>query len=761
VAITSWKIGISSVVFLPILLVMSLTVTFIRFASVFGLLLSCSVAANTKRYLFLGHPREAPGEIELVQREVERIDYSAYDLLLLGGDYTFQSTSSRESMDYLDAIFNLSEPTTLAAIGNHEGPNLPFFTDVTMRPRFYSYESDGITFVVLNTTDTGRNILGEELEMLESVVETIEGSHLVLIHHHFVWLADYAPLAYLQGSPLIGTSSRNLSNLNFYDAVYPLLLDARSKGVEVLCLAGDRTGVKSAGFYIDHTTEDGIRYIGIGMQEGMLPSLRYTVVLEHDIDEEVLDLEFVPLSELPKIDDEPLVINEIYYDPHPDEGDHTFVELFNRGMESYSLSKAKFHSGLSFTFPEGTIVAPCGYVLIAADPSQYTELGVQVFEYDGDALLQDRVLSIRNEIGLEIDHVNYGSVVTTEEGFSLSLKDSASDNSLLFNWASSLHLGGTPGRANSLAPSESVPATSSNVRVTEIHYSPSSPTIEEIAAGGSSTDQFEYIELTNISPSEIVSLEGVQFVAGVTFTFDSGTKSSLRPGERLVIVSDPNAFQLRHPCAILNVAGSFAGTLSDEGERISLFDSDGLILQELVYDSSPPWPSAPGGGYSLVVSNETRDLNFSDPKHWQFSIVLNGTPGGDDTVPFLGEAMQDLDGDGYVALLEYAIGSSDHDRGSQHPLCTQFESLDIDGMTDRYLLLEFSRNLASTGIDVDIEFSSDLDDWYPADRELIYHSTSHDGAGTATQRYRSLSPFLGDSTPRLFYRLRVENGAAD
>jgi hypothetical protein len=497
------------------------------------------------------------------------------------------------------------------------------------------------------------------------------------------------------------------------------------------------------------------------MQERMLPSLRYTVVLEHDIDEEILDYEFVPLSELPKIDDEPLVINEIYYDPHPDEGNRTFIELFNRGTERYSLSKAKIHSGLSFTFPEGTVVEPCGYVLIAADPSQHAELGVQVFKYDEDVLLQDGILSIRNEIGLEVDHVDYSSVANTEEGFSLSLIDSDSDNSLLFNWASPLHLGGTPGRKNSLAPSESVPATSSNVRVTEIHYSPSSPTKEELAAGITSTDQFEYIELTNISPSETVSLEGVQFVAGVTFTFDSDTKSLLSPGGRLVIVSDTNAFQLRHPCAILNVAGTFTGSLSDEGEWISLFDSNGLILQELVYDSSPPWPFDPRGGHSLVASDEKRDLDFSDPEHWQFSIVPNGTPGDVDAVPFVSEATQDVDADGYGALLEYAMGSSGLDGSSQSLLGTQLESLDIDGATDSYLVLEFSKNLASTGIDIDIELSSNLDDWHPADGELIYHSTSHDGAGTATQRYRSLSPFLGVSTPRLFYRLRVENGAAE
>ncbi|MCH1504133.1 MAG: hypothetical protein L7V86_11160, partial [Verrucomicrobiales bacterium] len=91
----------------------------------------------------------------------------------------------------------------------------------------------------------------------------------------------------------------------------------------------------------------------------------------------------------------------------------------------------------------------------------------------------------------------------------------------------------------------------------------------------------------------------------------------------------------------------------------------------------------------------------------------------------------------------------------------QFEFLDINGMNDRYLLLEFSRNLASTGIDVDIELSGDLNDWHPAATELIYHSTSRDGVSAATERYRSLRPVRGFATKQLFFRLRVESGAAE
>ncbi len=43
------------------------------------------------------------------------------------------------------------------------------------------------------------------------------------------------------------------NGLNFFQDVYPLLLQAHTNGVEVLCLAGDRTGTETEEFFIDHT----------------------------------------------------------------------------------------------------------------------------------------------------------------------------------------------------------------------------------------------------------------------------------------------------------------------------------------------------------------------------------------------------------------------------------------------------------------------------------------------------------------------------
>jgi len=413
-------------------------------------------AAVPQQYLFIGHPRsDTPGEI--VQREVERIAYSAFDLLLLGGDYTLNGTGTRQTVSYLDAIFDFSSPATLAALGNHDTANKSYLTEVTGRPRSYAQVSNGITFVVLDTTDDSRNILGAELQMLAAAVAAMPAnSHLVIIHHHIIWLTDNAINCEHYGdNDFIAASSSTLSGLNFYSAVYPLLLQARAKGGEVICLAGDRTGSRTEEYYIDHTTVDGVRFIAAGLQDTLTPMLRTVVVLDHDMEAGTLTCHFKHLTDLPKIPDESLVISELHYNPSATQGDDTaFLELFNRGAEPFDLSGATFSSGVAFTFPAGTNIAPGEYILVAANPIHFDGLGVRVFDWQGTAVpTSGAPIWLRDSRRLEIDYVKYGQAAPwptspNNQGSSLMLIDPSTDNNLATHWATSDQLGGTPGRVN-------------------------------------------------------------------------------------------------------------------------------------------------------------------------------------------------------------------------------------------------------------------------------------------------------------------------
>jgi len=426
----------------------------------FFALLQPTLAEVNQRYLFIGHPREdLPGET--VQQDVERVDYSKYDLLLLGGDYTWRSTKNQETVDYIEEIFTLSSPNTLAALGNHDIHKKSLFIDKTGRGKsYYSHEKNDITFVVLDTTSNAHNLRGGQITILEDTIDNLStSSHLVLIHHHFIWLADYPPLAHHLGSGLIGSSSRNLTGLNFHSEIYPLLLQARSKGVEVICLAGDRTGNSTDEFFIDHTTADGVRFIGAGLSEELPSSLRTVVVLEHDTSARTLTPVFKHLSDLERIPDETLVINEIHYAPSASQGNAAaFIELTNHGPSHYDLSNATFTSGIDFSFPEQTTVAPGERLLIAASADHYSGSDLRVFEYQGDDLpRQNEAIRLRNNLGRLIDDVPYKSSspwpdVGNESGVSLALINPISDNAFAESWALSDFPGGTPGYRNFTAP---------------------------------------------------------------------------------------------------------------------------------------------------------------------------------------------------------------------------------------------------------------------------------------------------------------------
>ncbi len=415
--------------------------------------------AQTNRYLFISHLRaDGPGEI--VQREVERVDFSRYDLLMMGGDYTWNGTALQSTVDYLDAILDLGSPAVLAALGNHDTAHRNYFTAATGRPTYYATQTNGIAFVVLDTTDDGQDILGGELQMLQDTVNTLSNcTHLVLIHHHLIWLADYAPLAYLYGDERIGASSATLSGLNFYDDVYPLLLQAVSNGIEVLCVAGDRTGSDLPGsygeFHINHTTAEGIHLLAAGLKEDLPANLRTAIEFEHDVGAGTLTWNFVPLTDLPRIADEPLAVTELHYNPSATQGDsYAFIELMNRGDQPYDLSLAGFAQGISYTFPTSTIVAPGERIIVAADPLHYTNLGIRVFDYDGEGIpVAGEPVWLRDSDALEVDYVPYEVVAPwpsepDNHGPSLALIRPELDNALAANWAASDESGGTPGGIN-------------------------------------------------------------------------------------------------------------------------------------------------------------------------------------------------------------------------------------------------------------------------------------------------------------------------
>jgi hypothetical protein len=179
----------------------------------------------------------------------------------------------------------------------------------------------------------------------------------------------------------------------------------------------------------------------------------------------------------------------------------------------------------------------------------------------------------------------------------------------------------------------SVPAAAEHLRVSELHFHPAEPTESELAAGFTSADEFEFIELVNVS-DQAIDLRAVQFeqltvgeeVHGVSFDFSNAAIRELGPGRRVVIVENMAAFEQRYGQGV-PVAGEWTGGLANSSETITLA-AGGAILQQFAYHDT--WhPTTDGSGPSLERTQPAdADLSrWGQSSAWQPSAVNGGTPG--------------------------------------------------------------------------------------------------------------------------------------
>ena len=93
----------------------------------------------------------------------------------------------------------------------------------------------------------------------------------------------------------------------------------------------------------------------------------------------------------------------------------------------------------------------------------------------------------------------------------------------------------------------------------------------------------------------------------------------------LVLCKDLDAFSQLFP-NVSNIIGGFEFGFNNAGEQIRLFDSDGLLADELEYYDTTPWPISPDGtGPTLELKNPSLDNTLGE--NWAASLEVGGTPG--------------------------------------------------------------------------------------------------------------------------------------
>ncbi len=167
------------------------------------------------------------------------------------------------------------------------------------------------------------------------------------------------------------------------------------------------------------------------------------------------------------------------------------------------------------------------------------------------------------------------------------------------------------------------------LRISEIMYAPAELSQAERDAGYGNPEDFEFVELMNVSGDVDLNLNSVAFVDGVALTVDDDV--ALAAGERVVVVRNQEAFEFRYGTEP-RVIGQYEQRLRNEGEDIRLVDPAGGEILNFEYASAGRWPGradGKGAALEMALPYETAAADYGNSEVWQSSIRFGGTPGAE------------------------------------------------------------------------------------------------------------------------------------
>ncbi|MGB2863471.1 MAG: lamin tail domain-containing protein, partial [Sedimentisphaerales bacterium] len=338
-----------------------------------------------------------------------------------------------------------------------------------------------------------------------------------------------------------------------------------------------------------------------------------------------------------------IVINEVLAHSHAEASD--WIELYNTtgiaiDIGGWFLSDSNDNLA-KYKIANGTTIGPNGYLVLyedlnfgnANDPGAYEPFA---FSENGERLYlssaqNDALTGFRNveDFGASETGISFGRYVGAGPRACPGQPHGVAPTFVAMEQ-------NTPGSANSY-PKVGL------IVIREIMYNPNWPD------GGSYTnDQYEYIELQNIS-TEPVTLyrydkgQPWKFTDGIEFTFPADVPVTIPAGDVLLVVNHPAAFSWRYPgVPAEKMLGPYDGNLSNAGESLELSmpgDVDKENIRQYIRvdrvnysdgahpDDSPGlldlWPvEADGYGQSLTRRIPTDYGN--DPDNWIASAPSPG-----------------------------------------------------------------------------------------------------------------------------------------
>ena len=167
----------------------------------------------------------------------------------------------------------------------------------------------------------------------------------------------------------------------------------------------------------------------------------------------------------------------MYHPPNKEKGESfsqsamEFIEFYNEKADYLDLGNWQFTQGITFQFPEGTIIDPKTYFLVAKDPIKLKQNYAVFYEQNISAPIfgpfqgqlsdkKDRLILSDPANGLMIDftYSDQGRwpIAADGSGHTLAKISPRLNDDLSTSWRPSQTFGGTPGRANNLSSDNNI-----------------------------------------------------------------------------------------------------------------------------------------------------------------------------------------------------------------------------------------------------------------------------------------------------------------
>jgi len=329
-----------------------------------------------------------------------------------------------------------------------------------------------------------------------------------------------------------------------------------------------------------------------------------------------------------------VVINEVLAHSHAGAAD--WVELHNTTSTSIDIGGwflSDSGSDLAkYRIAAETVIAPDGYIVFYEDRHFNNPSAPGTYQPFALSENGERLYLSSAEGGLLTGYRQVEDFGGSETGISFGRYYKPGTGNYNFVAMSA----NTPGSANAypkVGP----------VVISEIMYNPSWP-----VGGPYTNDQYEYIELQNISSEPVIlyrddKAQPWKFTDGIDFTFPADVPVTIPAGGYILVVKDPEAFTWRYPAVpVEKILGPYSGGLNNAGERLELsmpgdVDESGALyyirIDRVSYsDGSHPescpggvdhWPTEPDGDGESLTRKVSSDYG-NDPDNWTASAPSPG-----------------------------------------------------------------------------------------------------------------------------------------